>query len=145
MATITPDYRLAAGHDNPGGLTRLDELSDGDGVRFVMPRGLPYRNRGQRRFRTDGSVARIGHDQTQWLFQVMTIAQYRYMLDNYEGLVTIRHPLSQTTFANYNAALWWPDEIELDYAWLNGSVYDAGFTGPGYRAVVGTLNKLEAI
>lgn len=145
MATIARNYWIASGHDNPGGMSRVQDLTDANGVRFLSPRGLPFRSRGERRYRTDGSVARIGYEQTQWLFAIMTLAQYAYALDNLEGAVTIHIPITSTTFANYNATLWLPDEMEMNYVWLTGSTYDNGFSGPGYQDVVWTFNKLEAI
>lgn len=145
MATIAKNYQMAAGHDNTAGLELVNILTDANGVRFVMPRGLPFRSRGERRYRTDGSIARVGFDQVQWHFSAMTLAQYAYMIATYEGLVTIHHPLTSTVFANFNASLWLPDEIDMNYGVLNGSVYDAGFTGPGYHNVVLTFNHVEAI
>jgi hypothetical protein len=145
MATITPNYQIAAGNNNAAGLTLITDITDGDGVAFVMPRGLPHRIRGDKRFRLDGTVGRVGQDSTRFVSSVMTLAQYKYVLDTYEGLVTVKIALSQTTFANYNASLWMPDEDELEYVYLVGSSAGNGYTGPGYKDVAWNLNTLVAL
>lgn len=146
MATILQSYQIAVGKNNPGGLTFVNQITDANGVRLVMPRGLPYRTRGERRFDTDGGVSRIGFDGVQWRFQGMTLAQYALLIGTYEGPVTIHHPLTSTIFANFNAELWMPDESELEYGILNGSTYDSGLTGPGYRGgIFANFIKVEAI
>jgi hypothetical protein len=145
MATITPDYQIASGHNQAGSLTRWDAINDANGVRFIMPRGLPSRTRGELRFRTDGSAARVGSDGQTWLFTALTLAQYSTLITTYEGLVTVRTALTSVTFANYNASLIVPDEAELEYGYLIGSGYDTGFTGPGYKNVECRLLKLEAL
>jgi hypothetical protein len=145
MATITPDYQLAAGHNNAGGLTAIDSITDANGVKLAMPQGLPYRVRGERRTRLNSTVGFIGRDATQWRFAAMTLAQYSLMITTYEGLVTVRLALTSTSFANYNATLTMPDEADLEYGYLTGSRYDAGFTGPGYRRVFAAITALEAL
>jgi hypothetical protein len=145
MPFTTPDYKLAAGNDNAGGLVLVTSITDANGVNYVMPQGLPYRFRGVRAIALNGVMNFIGFNSAEWLFSVMTLAQYAKMLSTYEGLVTIRHGQTSASFANYNAVLTMPDERDMDYAVLNGSVYDAGFVGPGYRNVVASLRKLEAL
>ena len=149
MSVIVPDYQLAAGHDNAGGLTPVDEIADSNGVTLVMPRGLPFRGRGQVRTRLDGTTGRIGFNSTQWLSGVMTVDQLSTIYSTYEGLVTIRIALTLTTFANYNAVLRMPDEAELEYL---ANIYRIGLQtgtggglGPGYRQVPWFFTKLEAL
>lgn len=143
--SIIPNYQIAAGHNNAGGLTLITSLTDANGVKFLMPRGLPHRVRGERRFRLDGTVARVGTNTTRWVSAGMTLAQYALVLSTYEGLVTVKLALTSTTFANYNATLWMPDENELEYVYLTGSTHDEDFVGPGYINVPWYLNNLDAL
>ena len=145
MPIITPNYQIAAGNNNAGGLVRIDALSDANGVRFVMPRGVMNRNRGLRRFRLNNTAARVGKDSTFWISGGMTVMQYAYVLATYEGLVTVKLALTGVTFANYNATLWMPDEEELEYVRLVGASHDEGFVGPGYRNVRWNFIGLTAI
>lgn len=149
MAQIIPDYQLAAGNDNDGGLTLLTSITDANGIAFVMPRGLPGRLRGERRIRLDSTDGRIGFSSTQWEFSAITVAQYSLLLGTYEGLVTIRIALSGTTFANYNAVLSMPDERDLTYIpnllRLGKQIGSIGGLGPGYSDVICSLRKLEAL
>lgn len=145
MATIKPDYKIAVGHNNAAGLTLVTSLTDSNGVTFLMPRGLPYRSRGEKRPTLLQTIKRAGQNSTRWVSSGMTLAQYKKIIDTYEGLVTIRIALSTTTFANYNATLYMPDESELEYVYLKGHVLISGFTGPGYINVPWYFNGLEAL
>lgn len=150
MAKIIPDNQIAAGNNNAAGLTLVTSLQDDNGINFLKVRSLPFRNRGQRRYRLDGTVAFIGAERVEWRSSAMTVAQYDYLIDNYEGLVTIRHPTRAISgglyvFANYNAILELPDEQDLEYIQLRGSGIASGFTGPGYKDVVWVFRKLEAL
>ena len=146
MATITPNAQIAAGNNNAGGLARFDAIADANGVYFLMPKQLPFRVRGERRFRLNSTVARVGGNSTSLLFTAMTLAQYALMLSTYEGLVTVKLALTSTTYANYNATLFMPDENELAFIRsLVGVARRVGFTGPGYQDVRAELRNLEGI
>jgi hypothetical protein len=149
MTAIIPDYQIAAGNNNAGGLTPVDELVDSNSIKFVMPRGLPFRVRGQVRTRLDGTTGRVGFNSTQWLSAVMTVDQLSTVYSTYEGLVTIRIALTSTSFANYNAVLRMPDEGELEYMAnvlrMGTQTGTNGGLGPGYSSVPWFFTKLEAL
>lgn len=145
MAQIIPDYQIAAGNNNAGGLTLVTSLTDSNSVNFVMPRGLPFRTRGDLRFRVDGTAGRVGKNSTQWISSVMTVDQYATVLSTYEGLVTIRIALTSFSFANYNAVLRMPDEIDLEYIPGIVRMNLTGNVGAGYQQVPWFFTRLEAL
>lgn len=149
MPAITPDYQIAAGNNNAGGLTLITSITDANSVPLLMPRGLPHRVRGERRFRVDGTTGRVGQSSTHWTSKGLLVAQYRLIIDTYEGAnngqVTIRIALSQVTFANYNATLWMPDEDDLEYVFATGSTFTPNFVGPCYRDVDWNFTNLVAL
>lgn len=145
MAKIIPNYQLADGNDNAVGLTAFPEITDANGVPFLMPRGKGSRNRGVRRDRLDCTQARVGKDSIQIFFTAMTLEQYHLLLGTYEGLVTVKISLTTNAFANYNAVMVCPDEEELTYVRHMSYMYWDDYKGPGYRDVPITLRKLEAL
>ncbi len=146
MATITPDYQIAAGNNNVGGLTLITSLADTNGAPFVMPRGKASRTRGERRFKLNHVISRVGKNGYTLLSGIMTIDQYQTLISTYEGLVTVRISLSSTTFSNFNAACWFDDENTLEYIpHVNSVTRRAGFTGPCYQNVSWHLTSLEAL
>lgn len=145
MSAIIFNAQIASGHNNTAGLTLVTSLQDANNVNFVKVRGWPFRRRGQRIVRGDGTTAFVGYESVQWVSSGMTIAQYAYVLANLEGLVTIKHPLTSVSYTNYNAILTMPDERDMewgDFASKNGV---SDFTGPGYRDVVWNFTRVEAI
>jgi len=147
MTRIVPNYQLAAGNNNAGGLTALTSITDSNSIPFIMPRGKGSRNRGVKRDRLNATQATSGFDSLVWNFTAITLDQYNLLLSTYEGLVTVKISLTSTSFANYNAVMVVPDEDELTYvktinllAWAG-----LGVIGPGYRDVPITLRKLEAL
>lgn len=151
MTIIIPDNQIAAGNNNAGGLTLVTSIQDSDSVNFMQVQSLPFRKRGERRYNLDGTVSFIGTESVEWLSSAMTVAQYDYILDTYEGLVTIRHPNRTVTsgvyvFANYNAVLTMPDEVDMEFV-RNLRRYNlaTNFSGPGYLNVVWSFKKVEAI
>jgi hypothetical protein len=143
MPYLTTNYQIAAGNDNAGGLALVTTLSDGNGVYFKEPQGLDKQSRGLRVYRANGTVARQGHNWVYWTSPVL-LAQYEYLKDNYEGLVTIKTAFHSETFANYNAVLTLPDFGELDQVSFRGSSDDPTFTGLGYW-LIWWFTKVEAL
>lgn len=131
MAFLTNNNQIAAGNDNAGGLALVTTLTDGNGIYFQEPlRWLDKQSRGLRVTRTNSTVARQGKQRLQWYSPVL-LAQYEYLVDNYEGLVTIKTSFYSETFANYNATLTLMDFDESDVVVFNGAYNDPTFTGPG--------------
>lgn len=145
MASITPDTQIAAGHGNAGGLALISSLSDGNGVFFVMPRAIPGQRRGARRKQLNGPTTFIGKNSVVMTSKPMTILQYQVVLDTYEGLITIRLALDGVTYANYNASLVMPDEIDLTYIPNITRIDNQGDCGPGYSEVDWSVTDLVAL
>jgi hypothetical protein len=131
MPYLTTNYQIAAGNDNAGGLALVTTLVDGNGVYFQdINNGIEEQSRGLRVYRPNRTVGRQGCNWVHWLSPVL-LAQYEYLKDNYEGLVTIKTAFHSETFANYNATLTLPDFHELDWVIFNGAWNDPTFTGLG--------------
>lgn len=143
MAYVTTNYKLAPGNDNAGGLTLITSLTDGT-YAFAEPFGLGNLNRGQRQTLANGTISRRGFPRAQWISD-MLVTQYWYLVNNYEGLVTVRLAYGGTTWANYNAVLTLPDPEEMTYTVFAASDVQAGFIGPGFRGVLWTFTRLEAL
>jgi len=147
-ATITIDTKVAAGHNNAGGLALVSAIADANGVYCIMPRtlsevGLPEQaTNGLTRFRGYPSVV---------LVMPMLVAQYVTLLTTYTGKVTLRTSLNGgITYANYNAFATLPQLAELDsnkvdFAGGFGVGMPSNFTGPGWPAVEWTMTKLVAL
>lgn len=145
MVAFTPNYQIAAGNNNAGGLAVVNQLTDTNGVRLVFPRAMPFHEEGELVVRTNATPAYRGYDSQDWLFSVLLIAQYELLRGTYTGLVTVKTCLDGATFANYNAAAWIDEKTAGQYAYAQGSVYDSGFTGPCLRGIRLHLLKLEAL
>lgn len=144
MASFTPAYAIAAGHNNAGGLTALNVLTDSNGVKLVFPRAWPFHEEGELRIRPNATPAYIGFDSQDWLFSVLTKSQYYLLRNTYTGLVTVKTDITDA-FANYNASAWIDEKTAGDFVYLQGSVYDSGLTGPGLRGIRLHLIKLVAL
>ena len=97
MPIITPNYQIAAGNNNAGGLVRIDALSDANGVRFVMPRGVMNRNRGLRRFRLNETKIK-----EKW--GAMKMSDGGTVWDNYERYLST----CVKAFANH-----WSSDVQM--------------------------------
>jgi len=144
MPFLTLNNQIAAGHDNAGGLALVNTLVDADGVYLLNPiNSLKKQTRGLRVTRCNGTTARQGFASVYWESPVL-LAQYEYLKDNYEGLVTIKTAYHSKTFANYNAVLTLPDFNEMDALMFNSYGGDPTFTGLGYN-LIWWFTALEAL
>jgi len=146
MATyVTPDYKIASGYNNAVGLVAWTAIADANSVYFVMPNGgIASHNRGEKRYRIDLTVGHVGEVNAVITFGAITLAQYTVLL-SYDGKVTVRHPISGSTFANFNAIFAVPDESELKSEIFSGTLHDSGFTGFGYVDVTCNLYGMVAL
>ncbi|MHC4558867.1 MAG: hypothetical protein ACYS80_16365 [Planctomycetota bacterium] len=143
MAYVTTNYQIASGYNNAAGLVLITSLTDGTNT-FVEPTGLFTQRRGRREVRGNGIVGRSGFQSSQ-LISDMLVSQYWYLVDNYEGFVTVKIPVGSTTWANYNAILSLPDPAEMEQVSFAGSDHEHNFVGPGFRSVQWSLSRLAAI
>jgi hypothetical protein len=136
---VTTDYKLASGHNNVGGLVAITSITDGTNT-LDEPLGVSTVSRGVRRFTLE--QPKFSGTQTAALvFSRMTIGLHKYMIDNYEGLVTVRFPIDGNTFANYNATLIIPSKADLE----SNYYLDAQLDTQGFRNVRCELFDIEAI
>lgn len=132
MAYLTTNYQIAVGNNNAAGLALVTSLSDTNSISFQeIQHSLREQSRGLRVYRANGTAGRQGHDWVHWYSPVL-LAQYEYLKDTYEGLVTVKTAFYSETFANYNAVLTLPDFNELDAVMFNAAGNDNTFVGVGY-------------
>jgi hypothetical protein len=114
-----PEYKIAVGWDNVAGLTTLEGLTVTDDIQpFIYPKGVKQFDAGIRKTRADGTDYFVGWGSTRWVFGVLTWRQWAYIKQTfcaggYSGNVTVRTRTSGLTYANFNAVLKLPKEIEL--------------------------------
>ena len=143
MTYVTTDYKLASGYNNAGGLVSFTSITDGTNT-LVEPHGLPFANRGRRETRTNGLVTRTGFPRVT-LRSDLLYTQWLYIINNYEGFVTVRLPYNSTTWANFNAVLTMPDPEEMDYVVFAGGFDQHNFYGPGFRDVAWAFTRLVSL
>lgn len=138
--SITYGYKIAAGHNQAGSLIDIQAITPTGDKPFVPPRAYSSWSDGIIRTRADGAKYVTGRVSFTWPFDVLTTAQYRYLVttyctddDGYSGLVTVRTRKRDGTFANYNATIYVPALPELDRKYLS------------YRNVVITFAEVVAI
>ncbi len=139
MTVLTTDYKLAVNHNNTAGYTAIDEITDGTNT-LDEPLGLPTSSRGVRRFTLEQPKF-SGTKIFALIFTRMTVELHKYMIDTYEGLVTVRIPFDGLTFANYNATLIIPDKLELEDSYY----IDANLDTVGFRDVRCELFDIVAV
>jgi len=143
MAFVTTNYQLASENDNAGGLTAVTSITDGTNV-FAEPQGLFDITRGESVIQSNGVAGFRGYPSLTWISN-MTVKQYWYLVDNYEGLVTIKTAYGGLTWANYNAVLTLPDPAQMTRTVFLASSHAAAFVGPGFLNVRWAFTRLEAL
>lgn len=117
MALWQPEYQIAVGNNNAGGLAPLEGvLVSGDVIPFQVFRVYGNSTLGQAVTRLDSLLYFRGYRTQDWQVRLMTKKQFYYLqttycggADGYSGLVTIRTRFSDPdTYANYNAVLHLP-------------------------------------
>jgi len=143
MAYVTTDYQLAAGNGNAAGLTAWTSLTDGTNT-FIEPQGLPFSLRGRREIKTNGIVGRVGFPRVV-LRSDLLYTQWLYLVNNYEGFVTVRLAYNSTSWANYNAVLSLADPEEMTSVIFAGGFEQHNFFGPGFQNAPMTFTRLVAL
>lgn len=143
MSYVTTNYQLASGHDNAGSLTAVTSLSVSN-VAFVEPQGIPFVNRGRRIILANGVTNRTGKPRTDWVSDLL-YTQWQYLVDNYEGLVTVKLALDGATWSNYNGVLTLQDPAEMEYVVFAAASHDVDFVGPGFRNARWSFTQLVAL
>jgi len=101
---VTFNAQIAANNDNAAGLT-LVTLLTADSIPFQEVQTVPFARRGAPRIATTGVVRRAGYQSAQWKSSVLWLPQWEYLVENYEGEVTIKTRLFGNTYTDYNAIL----------------------------------------
>ncbi len=112
------DNKIAAGHNNTGGLINIGLIVPSGNIAFPEPVVMPSYNPGILRIRLDTLAGTSGFPSQIWLMPFLTYEQYDYLLATYcgggqRGFVTIRTRIRKNPYANYNATLVVPTQDEL--------------------------------
>lgn len=146
MPAFTPDYQIAAGANNAGGLTAINALADSNSVKLFMPRALPYHETGELVMMSNGTPDYRGYDRQDWEFKVLLVAQYYLLRTTYTGLVTVRTSLDDgQSFANYNARAWIDQKTTAQFRYATGNTWYPTATGPAMTPIRLHLIRLEAL
>jgi len=119
--SLMPEYpdieSIGAGYDVA--LVDLDIITSILGTdQLFLPVLTPAKHRrGEKRVRANGAPDRSGSASKQLTSGLMTLAQFQYLIDTYEGPVTLYSWLTTTTAVRYNAMLDMGDEA--DYTPVN--------------------------
>jgi hypothetical protein len=142
---MTSLYKIATGHNNPGGLDFIINLVDANGINLAPPTSIPARGR----FEPTPTGERIRGYPSSVLTLPLLDAQHKLIYDSWRGPVTVTLTLDYITFSNFNAIASLPDLANIgprvDIGLLLGEDVGAGFTGMGYNNVPWTFTQLEAI
>lgn len=122
MPELTTETKIAAGYGNTGGLALITSLS-ASGIPFLEPRTIGLSSRGERRVKANGVGDYSGFKTIRWRSGLLWLAQYEYLITNYEGPVTLRSTFTGVTWSNFNGVLTLPslNEVEVinetQYGW----------------------------
>lgn len=130
---------IATGHDNTAGLTLVSSLTV-EGIAMLPPLTFGGYRRGERRFKANGVPYYSGF-KSKTFVSFMTAAQYTYMRETYEGLVTVHSWLEddQTEY-DYNAVLWFEELADHDP--VNVATQGIGWSVPNVKW---NLSRIEVI
>lgn len=143
MAYVTTDYKLAVDNNNAGSLVAWTSITDGTNT-LVEPQGLPNALRGRREVKTNGIVGRVGFPKVTLRCDLL-YSQWLYLVDNYEGFVTVRLAYNSTSWANFNAVLSLADPEEMTSVSFAGGFDQHNFFGPGFQNAPVIFTRLVAI
>ena len=128
-----PNYQIAVGNDNPGGLAKLEGLVvSGASLPFPPVTNFQFVDPGVFRIRANGIIFVSGFVSLTWrLDGGIDAVMEKYLRDTYcgsgySGLVTIKTDLETNgTYANYNAVMYLPKRPETNV--VNGSLIFAPY------------------
>lgn len=112
---IYPDIEsIGAGHDlDIGDLTLITSIVEDD-INFLPVLTPGKHRRGEKRIRANGAPDRSGFAVKKLTSGLLTLAQYQYLIDTFEGPVTVYSWLTTTTPVLYNAMLDMGDEDDYE-------------------------------
>ena len=105
-------FSLAAGHNNAAGLVNVENILPSSDRYFWPPKTPGGFNPGELIGRADDIIVTVGYASFVWVFDVLTLAQYNYLIttystggNTYSGKVTVRTVNAANSYANYNATM----------------------------------------
>lgn len=119
MLLYYPEYKIAVGPNNPGGLQSIESITPSGDRAFIFPQQYFNNNPGLFRRRLNDRIYIAGKFTSGWNFFFLTKAQYTYLSDTYcgglyDGEVTIRGRFREhDTFRNANAVMELPKLAEV--------------------------------
>ena len=124
-------YKIAAGYNVAlNSLVNIETIKPTNDQYFYAPKAIPYGSPGAKKVKLNGVSYRSGYPYVDWLFGVLTRAQYEYLKTTYcsggyTGLVTVYTTVSGSTYARYNAVIDVPETAAITdgfYAYKNVAV-----------------------
>lgn len=125
-------YAIAAGNDSAGSLTNIESISVANATKItVQGTQLHYfvdavgRYDVPFRYNAQGLKVQQGYASITWTQSIMSSVAFKYLVDTYEGLVTITTRLydDNTAYANYNAILELPQPATLARVKMGNELY----------------------
>ncbi len=120
MTRILQQYKIAAGYNvSANSLVNIESIIPSSDRNFFVLRSFGTYDPGVIRIKSDGLDYEAGYPSIQWVFSVMTFAQYKYLKDTYcsgryRGATTINTKLNDnTSYVRRNAIIVVPKEFEL--------------------------------
>jgi hypothetical protein len=123
--TINPleQYKIAAGLSVAlNSLVNIETIKPTNDQYFYAPKAIPYGSPGVKRVKLNSVSYRAGYPSVDWLFSVLTRAQYEYLRNTfcaggYSGQVTIYSTVSSSVYARYNAVMDVPETSAIPDGW----------------------------
>lgn len=138
MACYNDITAIGAGYDVP--LIDLDLITSITGTdQLFLPVLSPGKHRrGEKFIMANGLPRRSGYQSKEYTSGLMTLAQFEYLVANYEGLVTLYGWLTTTSAVRFNAILDLGDQA--DYETVNTVEW-----GWVLKDVVWQLTKIQVL
>lgn len=124
---VPPEESIAAGYDNTAGFDLITSLVVND-VPFTEVQSLARWNRGQPVVPPGTGVRKFGgYPFTSWLSSFITLEQFEFLKDTYEGEVTIRTlTFNAHTYSNWNVVLYIGELTEYTDRIFRHTIYGKG-------------------
>lgn len=125
-------YAIAAGNDAAGSLTNIESIAVANATKINVQGTLLHyfvdavgRYEVPFVYNAQGLKVQQGYSTITWVQSVMSAVAFKYLIDTYEGLVTITTRLydDNAAYANYNAILELPQPADLARVKMGNELY----------------------
>jgi hypothetical protein len=137
---VTPNEQIASNYNNAGMLALITSISV-NSVPFLEVQSLARWTRGEPRIATNGIYRFAGKPSTEWQSSFLTLQQWEYLKDTYEGKCTVKTLTDDDdTYANYNSILYIGQLSDYKDRIFRHTVY-----GKGIQDFIWYWRRLEAL